>query len=104
MLRDKSRTCKLLFQRCLQESNLDGDDWVEQKSAEFNWWTSGLNADKAGPGSLDSQLSLRPDTKEVIAEVLDNLATSLLRFMEIGMCWYRSIESERSGTQRTSHD
>ncbi|KAJ4016197.1 hypothetical protein NW752_003321 [Fusarium irregulare] len=83
MLREKSRRCKQLFQRCLQNLTLNDDDWVEQKSAEFNWWKAGLNADKSGPGSLDSQLGLRPDVKEAIAEVLDNLATALLRFMEI---------------------
>ncbi|SCV50619.1 related to hsp70 protein [Fusarium fujikuroi] len=62
----KTRVCKEAFQRCLEIHDLVEDDWIEQKSAEFNWWISGLNADKIGPGSLDARLILRPDVRDVV--------------------------------------
>ncbi|KAI0184666.1 hypothetical protein EV127DRAFT_374469 [Xylaria flabelliformis] len=80
VLRDKSRTCKQWFRDCLEIPNLDYDDWLEQKYAEFNWWISGLNADKSGSGSLDARLRLRPDVRDVLVDILDGLESALREF------------------------
>ncbi|KAF4957458.1 hypothetical protein FGADI_3094 [Fusarium gaditjirri] len=82
-IRKKTRFCKEEFQRCLKIQDLAADDWLEQKSAEFNWWVSGLNADKIGPGSLDSRLMLRPDVRDVVADLLDGLITALSKCEDI---------------------
>ncbi len=84
VLRDSARRCKQLFQSCLDIPALDEDDWLEQKCAEFSWWTSGLNVDKSGPGSLDSRLRLRPDVRDVVADLLDGLIIALSKCKEIG--------------------
>ncbi|KAF4428916.1 hypothetical protein F53441_14029 [Fusarium austroafricanum] len=68
---------------CLEVPDLNEDDWIEQKSAEFNWWTSGLNADKDGPGSLDSRLRLRPDVRDAVADLLEGLMTALSKCDEL---------------------
>ncbi|KAG4295229.1 hypothetical protein FPRO06_01813 [Fusarium proliferatum] len=77
IIRNKTRVCKEAFQRCLEIQDIAEDDWLEQKSAEFNWWISGLNADKIGPGSLDSRLMLRPDVREVVVDLLEGLIMAL---------------------------
>lgn len=84
VLREKSRACKLEFRKCLNVDNLPHEDWLEQRSAEFNWWTSGLNADKNGPGSLDARLRLRPDVTAVIVDALDGLHDALSTYHELG--------------------
>ncbi|KAI1353262.1 hypothetical protein F5Y01DRAFT_64389 [Xylaria sp. FL0043] len=77
VLRDKSRACRRSFRDCLETPDLDSDDWLEQKAAVFNWWMSGLHADETGPGSLDAQLRLRPDVRDVLVDVLDGLESTL---------------------------
>lgn len=84
IIRNKTRVCKEAFQRCLKIQDLAEDDWLEQKSAEFNWWISGLNADKIGPGSLDSRLMLRPDVGEVVVDLLEGLIMALSKCEDIG--------------------
>ncbi|KAK1483651.1 protein kinase domain-containing protein [Colletotrichum tamarilloi] len=82
-LRDKSRACRERFKECLSLLNLAHHDWLEQRSAEFNWWISGLNADKTGPGSLDARLSLRPDVTAVIVDALDGLKDALHAYHDL---------------------
>lgn len=82
-LQNRSKACKQFFRDCLERPDLD-DDWLEEKCAEFNWWSSGLNADKRGPGSLDARLRLRPDVQDVIVDVLDGLKTALGKYYSIG--------------------
>ncbi|KAK1706682.1 hypothetical protein BDP67DRAFT_493934 [Colletotrichum lupini] len=82
-LRDKSRACRERFKECLSVLDLAHHDWLEQRSAEFNWWTSGLNADKTGPGSLDARLSLRPDVTAVIVDALDGLKDALHTYHDL---------------------
>ncbi|EHK41813.1 hypothetical protein TRIATDRAFT_84408 [Trichoderma atroviride IMI 206040] len=84
ILRDKSRACKQRFKECFQIPGLGYDDWLEQRCAEFNWWMSGLNADKRGPESLDAKLKLRPDVMEIISTALDGLEGSLSSYYGIG--------------------
>ncbi|KAG5744879.1 hypothetical protein H9Q70_012424 [Fusarium xylarioides] len=83
IIREKTRVCKDAFQRCLEIQDLSEDDWIEQKSAEFNWWISGLNADKIGPGSLDSRLMLRPDVRDVVVDLLGGLIMALSKCEDI---------------------
>ncbi|KAF5535802.1 Hsp70 chaperone protein [Fusarium mexicanum] len=82
-IRNKTRACKAAFQRCLEIQDLAEDDWLEQKSAEFNWWISGLNADKIGPGSLDSRLILRTDVRDVVVDLLEGLIMALSKCEDI---------------------
>lgn len=91
LVRDKTQACTQSFRNCLQSFGLedyanDDDDeiWIEQKSAEFRWWNSGLNADKRGPGSLDARLALRPDVRDVVVEVLEGLTDALQKYS--GLC------------------
>lgn len=84
VLRKKSWACRGRFKECLSVLNLVHHDWLEQRSAEFNWWTSGLNADKNGPGSLDARLSLRPDVTAVIVDALDGLEDALYTYHKLG--------------------
>lgn len=89
LVRDKTQACTQSFRNCLQGFELDdyADDdneiWIEQKSAEFKWWNSGLNADKRGPGSLDARLALRPDVRDVVVEVLEGLTDALQKYSEL---------------------
>ncbi|KAF5962661.1 Hsp70 chaperone protein [Fusarium bulbicola] len=83
IIRNKTRACKEAFRRCLEIQDLAEDDWLEQKSAEFNWWISGLNADKIGPGSLDSRLMLRPDVRDVVVDLLEGLIMALSKCEDI---------------------
>ncbi|KAI0543778.1 hypothetical protein F4679DRAFT_81341 [Xylaria curta] len=96
VLRDKSRACKQWFRDCLETPNLDYDDWLEQKYAEFNWWSSGLNADKSGPGSLDARLRLRPDVRDVLVDILDGLESALCKFYQISISGPLLVEEERA--------
>ncbi|OTA94289.1 hypothetical protein M434DRAFT_10828 [Hypoxylon sp. CO27-5] len=82
VLHKKSQACKWWFKKCVELSDFD-DDWLEQKCAEFNWWASGLNADKSGPGSLDARLRLRLDVRDVVVGLLDSLEAALCRYHEI---------------------
>ncbi|KAI0803354.1 hypothetical protein GGR55DRAFT_397189 [Xylaria sp. FL0064] len=83
VLRYKSRACRQWFKNCLETPSLDSDDWLEQKAAVFNWWMSGLNADKSGPDSLDAWLRLRPDVREVLVDVLDGLGSTLCKLHQM---------------------
>ncbi|KAH6887068.1 hypothetical protein B0T10DRAFT_575574 [Thelonectria olida] len=85
-----------LFQSCLDIPELSENDWLEQKSAEFNWWTSGLNADKTNISSLDHRLSLRPDVKDVVAGLLDGINSALSECAEIHSNGALSMASEPS--------
>lgn len=96
VLSQKTRACKELFQKCLHVTALSEDDWLEQKCAEFNWWTSGLNADRSGLGSLDSRLRLRPDVKDIVADLLDGLMTALSKCDEIASSSVPSLEEQLS--------
>ena len=84
VLRNKSRACKRWFKECLDIPEIDYDDWMEQKCAHFNWWTADLDADKSGPGSLDARLRLRPDVRDVVADMLNGLEAALCKYHEIG--------------------
>ncbi|RKL08600.1 hypothetical protein BFJ68_g9394 [Fusarium oxysporum] len=105
MIRNKTRFCKEAFQRCLEIQDLAVGDWLEQKSAEFNWWISGLNADKIGPGSLDSRLMLRPDVRDVVADLLEGLITTLSKCEDIAkeeMAEDESLEESFSYNQHST--
>lgn len=94
VLREKSRACKRRFKECLHVPNLPHDDWLEQRSAEFNWWTSGLNADQNGPGSLDARLRLRPDVTAVLVDALEGLEDALYTYHQLG----RSLDGPNFST------
>ncbi|PCD21380.1 hypothetical protein AU210_016345 [Fusarium oxysporum f. sp. radicis-cucumerinum] len=83
-LRKKTLLCKKRFRTCLELPGLNEGDWIEEKSAEFNFWASKLNAEKHGPDSLDSRLTLRPDVRKHVASVLDGLMMALGKCEEIG--------------------
>ncbi|KAF5572636.1 Hsp70 chaperone protein [Fusarium pseudocircinatum] len=110
IIRNNTRACKEAFRRCLKIQDLAEDDWLEQKSAEFNWWISGLNADKIGPGSLDSRLMLRPDVREVVVDLLEGLTMALSKCEDIAeeeeeeAAEVVSLEEFPSGSQQPATD
>ncbi|KAF5674771.1 Hsp70 chaperone protein [Fusarium circinatum] len=104
IIRNKSQVCKEAFQTCLKIQDLAEDDWLEQKSAEFNWWISGLNADKIGPGSLDSRLMLRPDVKEVVVDLLESLIIALSEYEDIAEAEEKEEAAEDGSLEEFSSD
>lgn len=81
----RTEECLALFQDASGNQTLADDDWVEDRAADFAWWSHGLKAQKHGRSSLDYRLRDRPDIQKVIAGLLDSLALALREYSKPGI-------------------
>ena len=66
------------------------DEWAENRLADFNLWASGIGASARGRASLDSRLALKPEAREVIANLLRLLAGVVDECKKLGQAEPRS--------------
>ena len=71
---EATAVCLQSFTDCLAVEALMTDEWAENRLADFNLWASGIGASARGRASLDSRLALKPEAREVIANLLRLLA------------------------------
>lgn len=67
---DVTALCLSHFNDCLGVESLMADEWAESRMADFNIWIFSMGATARGRASLDSRLSSRPGTREIIIELL----------------------------------
>lgn len=60
------------------------DEWAENRLADFNIWIFGTGATARGKASLDSRLAARPETKEIIIELLHHLSLLIHQCKDFG--------------------
>ncbi|RYP44076.1 hypothetical protein DL768_009421 [Monosporascus sp. mg162] len=95
----RTGACKDLFKKVSSIPDLD-NDWLEDRSADFNWWAYGLSASKTGRSSLDYRVKDRPDVQQVISNLLDSLSHALERCSDI----YRDSRPSPGQLDRPSGD
>jgi hypothetical protein len=71
---EATAACLQSFTDCLAVEALMKDEWAENRLADFNLWVSGIGASARSRASLDSRLALKPEIREVIANLLRLLA------------------------------
>lgn len=69
--------CASLFTTLADHPKLSDDDWLEDRAADFAWWSHGLKAQKTGRSSLDFRLRNRLDIQKVISGLLHSLFSAL---------------------------
>jgi hypothetical protein len=71
---EATAVCFQSFTDCLAVEALMTDEWAENRLADFNLWVSGIGASARGRASLDSRMALKPEARDVIANLLRLLA------------------------------
>jgi len=71
---EATAVCLQSFTDCLAVEALMTDEWAENRLADFNLWVSGIGALARGRASLDSRMALKPEARDVIANLLRLLA------------------------------
>lgn len=81
---EATAACLQSFTDCLAVEALMKDEWAENRLADFNLWVSGTGASAGGRTSLDSRLALKPEAREVIANLLRLLTGVVDECKELG--------------------
>src|SRR5436190_7133154 len=76
--------CLQSFTDCLPVEVLMEDEWAENHLADFNLWVSGTGASARGRASLDLRLALKPEARDVIANLLYLLARVINKCKKLG--------------------
>lgn len=71
---EATAVCFQSFTDCLAAEALMTDEWAENRLADFNLWVSGIGASAHDRASLDSRMALKPEARDVIANLLRLLA------------------------------
>lgn len=71
IISEATTTCLQSFTDYLK---VEKNEWAENRLADFNLWISGIGASSPSRASLDSRLALKPEAREVIANLLRLLA------------------------------
>ncbi|KAM0550337.1 hypothetical protein ACHAPJ_009008 [Fusarium lateritium] len=100
----RTEECLSLFQGTPSHRTLAGDDWFEDRAADFAWWAHGLKAQKTGRSSLDYRLRDRLDIKRVIAGLLDSLALALKDYLQPGVDKGRDSTRDDQGDELSESD
>ena len=87
---EATAVCLQSFTDCLAVEALMTDEWAENRLADFNLWASGIGASARGRASLDSRLALKPEAREVIANLLRLLAGVVDECKKLGQAEPRS--------------
>ncbi|KAL8366656.1 hypothetical protein RB595_010495 [Gaeumannomyces hyphopodioides] len=74
----RAGVCQSLFKDCQQYRVLSGGDFIDKMSAEFNWWSLGISAERRGRSSLDYRVRTRNDVRDLFS-----LAISLRNCVEL---------------------
>ncbi|KAH7131289.1 hypothetical protein EDB81DRAFT_728454 [Dactylonectria macrodidyma] len=69
--------CASTFTYLADQSGISDHDWLEDRAADFAWWSHGLKAQKTGRSSLDFRLRNRPDIQKIISGLLHSLLSAL---------------------------
>ncbi|KAH6989182.1 hypothetical protein BKA56DRAFT_575214 [Ilyonectria sp. MPI-CAGE-AT-0026] len=76
-----TKKCSSLFTAMADHPKLSDDDWLEDRAADFAWWSHGLKAQKTGRSSLDFRLRNRLDIQKVISGLLHSLFSALEEYL-----------------------
>lgn len=76
-----TKKCASLFTAMADHPKLSDDDWLEDRAADFAWWSHGLKAQKTGRSSLDFRLRNRLDIQKVISGLLHSLFSALEEYL-----------------------
>ncbi|KAK6603924.1 Vegetative incompatibility protein HET-E-1-like protein 15 [Botrytis cinerea] len=93
---EATAACTQSFKACLAAKALTKNEWAENRLADFNLWASGIGASTRSRASLDSRLALRPETRNVIANVLRLLAATVDKCTKLAISETTQIISELS--------
>ncbi|KAM3076313.1 WD repeat-containing protein 88 [Clarireedia jacksonii] len=93
---EATAVCIQSFKACLAAEALTKNEWAENRLADFNLWASGIGASAQSRASLDSRLALRPETRDVIANVLRLLAATVDKCKKLALSETTQIISELS--------
>ncbi|ATZ50645.1 hypothetical protein BCIN_06g01390 [Botrytis cinerea B05.10] len=93
---EATAACTQSFKACLAAKALTKNEWAENRLADFNLWASGIGASTRSRASLDSRLALRPETRNVIANVLRLLAETVDKCKKLAISETTQIISELS--------
>lgn len=81
---DVTVSCLKHFNECIGVESLMVDEWAENRLADFNIWIFGTGATARGKASLDSRLAARPETKDIIVELLHHLGVLTRQCKDFG--------------------
>jgi hypothetical protein len=76
--------CDRLFNQCQEHRALADWDWIHLMAGKFHGWNLGIRASKTDKSSLDYRVRDRPDVRDQIAELLETLALSLTKCLDLG--------------------
>ncbi|KAK6603633.1 Vegetative incompatibility protein HET-E-1-like protein 15 [Botrytis cinerea] len=91
---EATAACIQSFKACLAAKALTKNEWAENRLADFNLWASGIGASTRSRASLDSRLALRPETRNVIANVLRLLAATVDKCTKLGEALPPSVSGQ----------
>ncbi|OCK88697.1 uncharacterized protein K441DRAFT_587699, partial [Cenococcum geophilum 1.58] len=93
---EATAVCLQSFTDCLAVEALMTDEWAENRLADFNLWVSGIGASARGRASLDSRMALKPEAREVIANLLRLLAGVVDECKKLALSETTNLLSESS--------
>lgn len=76
---DASKACQATLRACLEREILMECNWAENRLADYNLWASGIGALAQGRTSLDHRLKDRPDTRDMVLDLLRYLDETLAK-------------------------
>lgn len=75
---EAAQGCRDALVRCLESEALMGEEWAENRLADFNLWDYSIGASAIDSRlSLDQQLAKDPGTHKIVANVLELLRLSV---------------------------
>ncbi|KAK3361563.1 hypothetical protein B0T24DRAFT_641866 [Lasiosphaeria ovina] len=69
--------CNDRFRACLSLAVFSDDDWMDDRSADFNVWGFSIKADATGRSSLDYRLRNWPEVRSIVVGLLKSLSHCL---------------------------
>ncbi|ORY63909.1 uncharacterized protein BCR38DRAFT_202302 [Pseudomassariella vexata] len=78
---DLARDCTSVFHQLLSLESLKGNEWSENRLADFNLWTDGVGATAKPGASLDSRLKGRADDLQLVKNLLAMLQDFLIGYI-----------------------
>lgn len=83
-LYNATAACRNSLVECVNVETLMQDKWATLRLADFNLWAAGIGASAHYKASLDARLSLNPSVRNVIAEILKTLKSTVDNCRELG--------------------
>ena len=76
--------CRLSLKDCLTVESLREHGWAENRLADFNFWAANVGVFAPTEDSLDSRLSLQPEARIVLTNLLVTLRGFVEQCKELG--------------------